>query len=626
MRTRRCRVSSATSLAGKILAAMPALAAAPALADVATGWPQQLPLGWDGRGGGGGLAIIPAVAWWLCVLAWMRTVDWVSRDATKHKCQPAFWGMVCGLPMFLAAIIAWWIPSALGGIALMIVSWLAPTIAYAVVRNKALPPSEQVLTVGHGRRIVAGLLAPLGVEIDAGFDDADLIPKVEFAAAGGKDAAENAARLEAATKLAGFEEARKTMLGAVMARANTLVIDLETAGMGVRHEVDGVWEKAKIRQPPKSRRERESWVEAPKSSLEVGQAVTAAIKALCGLPAGAKESKAVPFVVQVDGKPRNCRLSIGRQPSGEQLVVKIDPPATIFKKLPDLGMPAALAEKLVGLTAVEKGLILVSSPPGSGLTTTFDLILLSADRLLRDFISIEDAATPSREIQNVKAVPYDARTGVTPLAALEGVLRTYPNVLITRDVRDKQLVVKLLELAADDKFVIMSLKATDATDAIPRILACGVPANTLATTLVGSVSQRMVRKLCPKCREEYPPEPEPLPKVLAQLKLTPEQRGHVRKASPHGCRLCGGTGYLGRVAIFELASGPTVRKAVAAGTDAATLRKAAIQDGMTPLVEAGKALVLEGVTSIDEIQRVFAAAQPQQPPSAPIAAKGAPKK
>jgi len=626
MRTCRCRVPSAASLAGTILAAMPALAAVPALADVATGWPQQLPPGWDGRGGGGGLAIIPAVAWWLCVLAWMRTVDWVSRDATKHKCQPAFWGMVCGLPMFLAAIIAWWIPSALGGIALMIVSWLAPTIAYAVVRNKALPPSEQVLTVGHGRRIVAGLLAPLGVEIDAGFDDADLIPKVEFAAAGGKDAAENAARLEAATKLAGFEEARKTMLGAVMARANTLVIDLETAGMGVRHEVDGVWEKAKIRQPPKSRRERESWVEAPKSSLEVGQAVTAAIKALCGLPAGAKESKAVPFVVQVDGKPRNCRLSIGRQPSGEQLVVKIDPPATIFKKLPDLGMPAALAEKLVGLTAVEKGLILVSSPPGSGLTTTFDLILLSADRLLRDFISIEDAATPSREIQNVKAVPYDARTGVTPLAALEGVLRTYPNVLITRDVRDKQLVVRLLELAADDKFVIMSLKATDATDAIPRILACGVPANTLATTLVGSVSQRMVRKLCPKCREEYPPEPEPLPKVLAQLKLTPEQRGHVRKASPHGCRLCSGTGYLGRVAIFELASGPTVRKAVAAGTDAATLRKAAIQDGMTPLVEAGKALVLEGVTSIDEIQRVFAAAQPQQPPSAPIAAKGAPKK
>ena len=153
-----------------------------------------------------------------------------------------------------------------------------------------------------------------------------------------------------------------------------------------------------------------------------------------------------------------------------------------------------------------------------------------------------------------------------------------------------------------------------------------MPAQGLATTLVGSVSQRMIRKLCPKCREEYPPDPEPLPKVLAQLKLTPEQRARVRKASPHGCRLCSGTGYLGRVAIFELASGPTVRKAIAAGTDAATLRKAAIQDGMAPLVEAGKALVLEGVTSIDEVQRVFATAQPQQPPPAASAAKGAPRK
>lgn len=622
MPTCRSRILPAASLAGIIVFT----AAASARADGATGWPTQLPPGWDGRGPGGGLAILPALAWWLCVLAWMRTVDWVCRDATKHKGQPAFWGMVCGLPMFLAAIIAWWIPSAIGAVALMIVAWLAPTIAYAMVRNKALPPSERILTVGHGRRVVAGLLAPFGIEIDAGFDEADLIPKVEFVAAGGKDAAENAARLEAATQLPGFEEARKTMLGAVMARANTLVIDLEPAGMGVRHEVDGVWEKAKIRQPPRGRRERESWVEAPKSSLEVGQAVAAVVKALCGLPAGARETKSAPFVLQVDGKPRNCRLSVGRQPSGEQLVVKIDPPASIFKKLPDLGMPAALADKLVGLTAVEKGMILVSSPPGSGLTTTFDLIVLSADRLLRDFISIEDAATPPREIQNVKPVPYDARTGVTPLAALEGVLRTYPNVIITRDVRDKQLVVKLAELAADDKFVIMSVKATDATDAIARILACGVPAQTLATTLVGSVSQRMIRKLCPKCREEYPPDPEPLPKVLAQLKLTPEQRAHIRKASPHGCRLCGGTGYLGRAAIFELASGPTVRKAVAAGTDTATLRKAAIQDGMAPLVEAGKALVLEGVTSIDEVQRIFAAGQPQQPSAAPAAAKGAPKK
>jgi general secretion pathway protein E len=601
-------------------AACSALSAAAADMTAGGGWPDRLPEGWDARGAGGGLAIVPAVIWWLCILGWMSTVDWVSRDATKHKFQPAFWGMVCGLPLFLAAVIAWWIPWSAVGILLMIAAWFAPAIAYAAFRNAKVPPSERVLTAGHARRVAAGLLAPFGVEIDAGFEEGELIPKVALAAAGGKDAAETAARLEQAAALPGFEEARKTMLAAVMARANTLVIDCDPSGMGVRHEVDGVWEKPKIRQPPKSRKEKESWVEAPKSSLEVGQAVVAALKAICGLPPAAREAKAAPFLMQVDGKPRNCRLAVRHQPTGEQVIVQIDPPAAVFKKLPDLGMPAPLAEQLVALTAFEKGLLLVSSPSASGLSTTFDMVVQSADRLLRDFISLEDAAAPSREIQNVKPVPFDARTGVSPLDALAGVLRTYPNVIVTRDIRDKALVVELGKLAADDKFVMLSLKAVDATDASARILACGVPAETLAKTLVGSLSQRLVRKLCPKCREEYPPPPE----LLARLKLTPEQLPHLYKASEHGCRLCGGTGYLGRTAIFELASGATLRKAIAAGADAATVRRAAIQDGMKQLRDAGMALVLDGSTSMEEVQRVFAAAQPQ-PAAAGVAAKAAPK-
>jgi hypothetical protein len=601
-----------------------AWAASPAVAaDTASlGWPQHLPEGWERRGAGGGLAIVPAMIWWLCVLAWMRTVDWVSRDATKHKFTPAFWGLICGLPMFIAALMAWWIPSALGGLAVMLVAWLAPAITYSVLRNATVPPAEQVLTAGHARRIVAGLVAPFGIEIDTGFDAGDLIPKVSLSAVGGKDAAETAARLEAAEKLPGFEEARKTMLAAVMARANTMVIDCEPAGMGVRHEVDGVWEKPKVRQPPRSRREKESWVEAPKSSLEVGQAVLAALKTLCGLPPGAREAKAAPFMLQVDGKPRNCRLSVRGQATGEQVVIQLDPPAAVFKKLGDLGMPAAVAEQVIGLTAVERGLILVSSPAGSGLSTTFDILTLATDRLLRDFISLEDAASPSREIQNVKPVTFDARTGVTALDALRGSLRSYPNAILTRDIRDKALVGELVKLASEDKYVVMSLKANDATDAVARIAACGVPPQLLATTLVGSLCQRLVRKLCPKCREEYPPPPE----LLARMKLTPEQLPHLRKASEHGCRLCGGTGYLGRTAIYELASGAMFRKAIAAGADQATLRKAAMQDGMKQLRDAGMALVIEGSTSLDELQRVFtAAASPPSGPPVAAAAKGKPR-
>lgn len=604
----RLAVAMATALI-----ALPAAAA-----DPAAGWPTSMPPGWGTRGSGGGLAILPAVLPWIVILAWMRSVDWVSRDATRHKITPAFWGTACGLPLFIAAVISWWIPSVWAGLAIMVIAWIAPLVAYSLIRNKSLPPAEHVLTASHARRVMAGLLAPLGIAIDAGADEGEVIPKVVLAAAGGKDAAENAARLEAAMKMPGFEEARKTLLGAVMGRASTMVVSCDPVGMAVRHEIDGVWEKPRIRQPPKNRKELETWVEAPKSSLAVGNAVIAALKTLCGLPPGAVETKPVPFLLQVDDKPRNCRLSVRPQPNGEQLVIQLEPPVAVYKKFADLGMPGPLAEKLVGLTAMERGLILVSSPPASGLTTTFEILVQSADRLLRDFISLEDAAAPPREIQNVKPVPFDARTGVTPLDALEGVLRSYPNVIVTRDVRDKALVVELVKLAGQDKLVILSLKASDAADAIARILACGVPPQLLATTLVGSLGQRLIRKLCPKCREDYPPPAE----LLARLRLTPEQLPHIRRPSQHGCRACGGTGYLGRTAIYELASGATVRKEIAGGGDIAGVRKAALQDGMQQLRDAGMALVLEGVTSLQELQRVFAATG-----AAPVpAAKGASSK
>jgi general secretion pathway protein E len=133
----------------------------------------------------------------------------------------------------------------------------------------------------------------------------------------------------------------------------------------------------------------------------------------------------------------------------------------------------------------------------------------------------------------------------------------------------------------------------------------------LARTLVGSLAQRLVRRLCPKCREDYPTPGE----VLARLKTTPEKLPHLRKPSAHGCRLCRGTGYLGRTAVFELASGSTFRQAIAAKADPKLLRQAAVKDGMQPMREAGMALVVEGVTSLEEMQRVFtatAAARPEE--------------
>ncbi|NBW86595.1 MAG: hypothetical protein EBR23_07155, partial [Planctomycetia bacterium] len=405
------------------------------LAADGAGWPALVPPGWEKRGAGGGMAIVPAVLWWLVVVGWLRTLDWVSADSRKHGLRPAFWGAACGVPLPVAALLAWWIPWSWLALPLMLVAWLAPAVTYSLLRNPRVAESERVLTQGHARRLLARLLAPLGIEVDTAMSDDDLLPVVSLSAAGGVDAEENQSREKRAAALPGFEEARRMMQAAVVARAMTFDIECDSEGTTVRHEVDGVWEKPRIRKPPRTRKEKESWVEAPKSSREVGEAVLAALRALCGLAPGTRGNPPAPFFMQVDGKPRICRLLIRGTTAGERAIVQFDAPATVYKKLTDLGMPADLVTRTEKLLTLEAGIIVLSAPPASGLTTTFDVLVLSADRLLRDFISLEDAAAPPREIQNVKPVRFDSRTGVSPLDALAPALREYPRAIVTRDIR-----------------------------------------------------------------------------------------------------------------------------------------------------------------------------------------------
>jgi len=566
-------------------------------------WPMPNPE-WVQRGEGGGLSILPLICWWLWVLGWVCTSDWITRDSTKLNLRPNMWAALAVFPFALAALLAWLIPSVLAGQFLMALAWLVPVFMYSAQHNAKSTPTEKVLTLGHFRRVLAGILGRFGITIDTSEDTGDVLPAVSLLALGGKTADDNKSRLEQATATPGFEETKKVMQGAIMARASTMMLEWTPTVVNVRHEVDGVWMAPRELKSGGSRRNPEVWGDAAPLERQIGDSVLATLKTVAGLEPKERRGRLTgTFALQVDGKPRNCKLAVQTAPTGEQMIVQIESSATLFKGMADLGVPQPTADRVAQLLTLEHGLFLISSPAGSGLSTTFDVLVLSADRLLRDFVSIEDAAAPTRELQNVKQARYDARADLTPVAVLQQVMREYPRAVVTRDLRDKQLAVEMAKLADDQQLVIISMKAADAVEAVARFQACGVPPEQLANSLLGSLSQRLVRKLCPKCREQYPTPPED----LARFKKTIEELPHLYKASETGCRLCCGTSYYGRTAIFELASGETVRKAIAQKTDLATLRKAALKDGMKPMQEQGIRLVLEGVTSFKEMQRVLAA-------------------
>ena len=575
------------------------LTATPGLAQ---GWPEPLPQ-WATRETGGGLSILPLVCWWLQVVGWAMTSDWITRDSAKLGIRPNLWGALAAFPFTVAALLAWVIPSSIAGQVIMALAWLVPALVYAGQHNAKVGKSDKVLTSGHMRRLLSRFLAQFGIKMEAEVEPVEALPPLTFQPVGGKSADDNKGRLERSLATEGIEEAKKILQMAVSSRASTVLMEWSPTDVNLRHEVDGVWMPRRMKASGGSRRRAEVWADEPPMERHAAEAALLSLKVLCGLdPKERRGRLAGTFAVEVEGKPRTCKLMVQSAPTGEQVLIGVDTPTVVFKSMGDLGVPKPISDTISRLLGLEKGLVVLSSPAASGLSTTFDVVVSAADRLLRDFISIEDAAAPPREIQNVKPVRFDARANVTPLTALEAAMREYPSGIVTRDLRDKELALELIKHADDSKLVVISLRASDAIDAVSKLLAVGIPPDLLARTLLGSLSQRLVRKICPKCREEI----ETTPEMLAKFKKTKEELPTFKRPSETGCRICSGTSYFGRTAIFELASGETLRMAIAKKADAQVLRQAAAKDGLKPMRDEGMRLVLDGTTAMEEMQRIFA--------------------
>lgn len=578
------------------------------------------------------------LGWWLCCLGWIATTDWVGRDSTRYRLAPRVWVPVCVGVFLVTALAAWWIPSGIAVALLLPLAWLVPALTYVVTRNRSLPLGKQVLTANHIRNVASRLGKRVGVKIDPGLEDDEpplpeveihAVPKEADAAPAGKDKPGGREKPGAAKekpaapkeKAAGREKnplvampghraAREIMTGAVLARAARALIEPAADGVQVRYEVDTVWQDRRRRVPPSKRGERDRYPPAPPLRQDEGTAAMAVLRSAAGLSADGRGPQSGEFVLSVDGKRQTCR--VGQAAGGaNRLEVEFSVTPPKLKTIADLGVPEPMIEQIKGTLKLEKGLLLVSGPSGSGLTTTFDMVVLAADRLMRDFVSIEDEAAPARDIQNVKVQRFD-RKSVQPTDALAAAMREYPQAIITRDIRDKPLLLELVRLAEESQLVVVSLKANDAIDAIARLMLSGVPADVLARVLVGSLSGRLVRRLCPRCRESGAPATD----LLRRMHRRPEQVPEIWRAAAEGCSLCQGAGYLGRTGIFEFATGTRVRRGVEANGKPPVLRELAIKDGMVPLEAAGFAAAVEGATSMEEVERVLAAT------TAPKAARG----
>jgi len=590
-----------------LVSAFGAVVSQAAVARADDAWPAVIPE-WLGRDQFGGLALVPLACWWAGVAAWATTSDWLFRDSTRLKVRPEFWTACAVFPFVACGLLAWWIPWSAAGQSLMALAWILPLFFYSRERNPKASKTESILTRDHLQRVIRAAMGLLGVKAKAPEIPDDGLPWVTLLATSAETPEENQKWQAEAAAMPGFEAAKKLVQEAVAARATRVVIEASADGVKVAHEVDGILGPARaITKPAKGRGKSKQpavWGDAAPLEAAAGTAAVAVLRTIAGADAAKLSGEPdAGFTIEVDGKKRSCRLATRTTKTAKQMVITTGLPPFSPKKLEDLGMPSAVANRVRELIAMEKGLFVVSSPSASGCSTTFDTVLQTADRLVRDFVSIEQVGSTFTEVQNIKPVRYSAQSGETPVSALTRALLDYPSAIVTRDLTDTALAGELVKLAEDKQLVLVSVRAADAIDAIQKLLDLGIPREQLARCLLGSLSQRLIRKLCSQCSDPLPAPPE----LLKRLRMTAEELPEVKRASQHGgCRVCAGRQFVSRTGIYELAAGPTVRQAIAQKVDAKVLRQAAVKDGMRPLADEAMASIAAGVLSLEEMQRVFA--------------------
>jgi type IV pilus assembly protein PilB len=303
------------------------------------------------------------------------------------------------------------------------------------------------------------------------------------------------------------------------------------------------------------------------------------------------------FAMLVDGRRVDVRFSSVPTVGGEKQVLRVIDSRSELCSLEQLGYAPAVLAGFRGALQRPDGLVLVTGPTGSGKTTA----LYAALDVLRarplNIVSVEDPV--ERQLAGVTQIPVNNRAGNTFATVLRSVLRQDPNVIMVGEIRDAEVAGILGQAAYTGHLVLSSLHTTDAVTAIVRLLNLGLEPFKVAECLSGILAQRLVRRLCPSCRQ-----------VLSEFDA--RRRGQeagvarVGAAIGPGCPACRFTGYAGRTVVSELLSPDSrMRDAIAQGAPAGDLRAAMRAAGAAAMQESAAALVREGVTSIEEVRRVL---------------------
>jgi type II secretory ATPase GspE/PulE/Tfp pilus assembly ATPase PilB-like protein len=289
---------------------------------------------------------------------------------------------------------------------------------------------------------------------------------------------------------------------------------------------------------------------------------------------------------------------------GEKIVMRLLRKSGGIPTLRELGISGVAQKTLETAIARPHGIIIVCGPTGSGKTTTLYSVLSQLNTTKVNISTLEDPV--EYQISGINQVQVNPAVGLTFAEGLRSFLRQDPNIILVGEIRDGETTELAIQAALTGHLVFSTLHTSSAAGALPRLIDLGAETFLLASTMTAVLAQRIVRQICKSCKVEYTPPPQLITEMKAVLgNFFPASSTAVKLYKGNGCEECGGSGYMGRVGIFEaLPVTDKIAALILQHADSGTLEKEAVAEGMITMRQDGYLKVLQGVTTIEEVLRV----------------------
>jgi len=429
------------------------------------------------------------------------------------------------------------------------------------------------------------ILNALSSSYDAGYHFDDLLDRVDVATVSDMSDEVNLSALEAISQEAPIIQlVNMIIIDGIKERASDIHLEPNQRGLLVRYRIDGILHD--IRMLP----------------VRVKPAVTSRVKILSNMDIAERRlPQDGRFQLRFGAREVDLRVSSIPTVYDEKIVMRLLDKSQGVINLDGVGFTEMQVQEFRKMIHNPHGIILVTGPTGSGKSTTLYATLNEVDSTQKNVITVEDPV--EYKLDRINQINVRPKINLTFANALRSILRQDPDVIMIGEMRDSETAHIAVQSALTGHLVFSTLHTNDAVSSLTRMTDMGVEPFLISSSVIGVMAQRLVRRICPKCIEEYIPDEG----IFDDLKLniTLPDKGKIKLYKGKGCDHCKNTGYYGRIAIFEMIEiNDEIRSMILRKISSNEIKEVAIRYGMKTLLDSGVTRALEGITSIDEVFRV----------------------